>query len=84
MALVWEGSQEEVRRALAQLPGVAEVIATDSGADVTLSGDLVVVRPLLADAVQSGGGRLQSLTTWSVALEDLFLRLTGSRQEGGV
>ena len=84
VALAWEGPQEEVRRALAQLPGVAEVIATDSGADVTLSGDPVVVRPRLADAVQSGGGRLQSLTTRSVTLEDLFLRLTGGRQEGGV
>ncbi len=84
VALVWEGSQEEVRRALAQLPGVAEVIATDSGAEVTLSGDPVVVRPRLADTVQSGGGRLQSLTTRSITLEDLYLRLTGGRQEGGV
>ena len=80
--LVWDGAETAVREAVAALPGVAEVIATEVGAKVVLDGDPATVRPELAAAVIGAGGRLQRLEDRSPSLEDLFLRLTGAARRG--
>jgi ABC-2 type transport system ATP-binding protein len=79
--LAWNGAETMVRSALLAVPGVAEVIPTERGAEVVLSADPAEVRPLLAEAVMSRGGRLQQLEDRAPSLEDLFLQLTGHRRE---
>jgi ABC-2 type transport system ATP-binding protein len=80
--LAWDGQETAVRSALLAVPGVAEVIATERGAEVLLAADPAEVRPLLAEAVLSRGGRLQQLEDRAPSLEDLFLQLTGHGREG--
>jgi len=83
VTLRWDGVRDEVYRALAALEGVAEVIATAAGADVSLRADPRQMRPQLAAAVIGAGGSLQGMTDRVVSLEDLFLRLTGDRISSG-
>jgi ABC-2 type transport system ATP-binding protein len=79
--LAWEDRREDVLAALARVAGVASVVPTALGAEIILDGDPREVRPLLAAAVQTAGGRLQNMIDRTPSLEDLFLRLTGSQQE---
>ena len=83
VALRWDGERDQVCRALAAVEGVAEVVATAAGADVSLRADPQEVRPRLAAAVISAGGSLQGMTDRAASLEDLFLRLTGGGKRGG-
>jgi len=82
IVLRWDGNRDEVRRALAAVGGVLEVVATPAGADVSLRSQPERWRPLLAEAVRQAGGQLQGMADRAISLEDLFLRLTGKSDTG--
>ncbi|PID79336.1 hypothetical protein CSB20_10685 [bacterium DOLZORAL124_64_63] len=75
--LSWDGQRPAVLAALRDVAGVAELQATDDGAEVHIAGDPSEARPLLAEAVLRAGGRLQQLQDRGPNLEEMFLSLTG-------
>jgi len=78
VALSWDGDREAVVRALRRVAGVEAVTVTGEGAEVSIAGDPVEVRPRLVESVLAAGGRLQNIEDRGPSLEDLFLRLTGA------
>ena len=78
VVLSWDGDREAVARALAKVAGVDEVTVTDDGAEVSIAGNPVEIRPALVESVLAAGGRLQNIRDGGPSLEDLFLRLTGA------
>jgi ABC-2 type transport system ATP-binding protein len=74
--LSWDGDREAVARALARVAGVDEVTVTAAGAEVSIAGNPVEIRPALVESVLRAGGRLQNISDGGPTLEDLFLRLT--------
>lgn len=76
--LSWDGDREAVSQALAKVAGVDEVTVTDEGAEVSIAGNPVEIRPALVESVLAAGGRLQNIRDGGPSLEDLFLRLTGA------
>jgi ABC-2 type transport system ATP-binding protein len=78
VVLSWDGEREAVAAALERVAGVAAVTVTGNGAEVVIAGDPLEVRPDLAAAVVSAGGRLQNIQDKGPSLEDLFLKLTGA------
>jgi len=77
VVLSWDGDREAVARALAEVTGVDEVVVTAEGAQVSIAGNPVEVRPKLVESVLRAGGQLQNISDKGPSLEDLFLRLTG-------
>ncbi|MCP4572953.1 MAG: ABC transporter ATP-binding protein [bacterium] len=75
--LSWDGDWEAVATALRTVAGVDSVTITDAGAEVSIAGNPVEVRPRLVESVLAAGGRLQNIQDRGPSLEDLFLRLTG-------
>ncbi|HPF71505.1 MAG TPA: ABC transporter ATP-binding protein [Candidatus Krumholzibacteria bacterium] len=73
----WDGDRQAVAEALALVAGVDDVVVTDQGAEVSIAGNPVEIRPRLVESVLASGGRLQGLQDKGPSLEDLFLRLTG-------
>lgn len=78
VVLSWDGDREQVAAALRLVAGVDTVIVTDAGAEVSIAGNPVEVRPRLVESVLAAGGRLQNIQDRGPSLEDLFLRLTGA------
>ncbi|MCG8477322.1 MAG: DUF4162 domain-containing protein, partial [Cytophagales bacterium] len=78
VVVTWEGDRDKVAAALARVTGVDDVKVTDEGAEVSIAGNPVEIRPALVDSVLAAGGRLQNLSDRGPTLEDLFLRLTGA------
>lgn len=76
--LTWEGSREEVGKALAAVVGEDAVRLTATGAEVAIAGNPVEIKPKLVESVLRAGGKLQGLEDRGPTLEDLFLRLTGA------
>jgi ABC-2 type transport system ATP-binding protein len=76
--LSWDGDREAVARALRLVAGVDTVTITDDGAEVSIAGNPVEVRPRLVESVIAAGGKLQNIRDRGPSLEDLFLRLTGA------
>jgi ABC-2 type transport system ATP-binding protein len=77
VVLSWDGDREAVARALAEVTGVDDVVVTSEGAEVSIAGNPVEVRPKLVESVLQAGGQLQNISDKGPSLEDLFLRLTG-------
>ncbi len=80
VVLAWDGSREAVGRALAEVVGEDAVEMTDDGAEISIAGNPVEIKPKLVESVMRAGGRLQGLEDRGPTLEDLFLRLTGADQ----
>ena len=77
VVLTWDGNREAVASALAKVTGVDDLIVTEKGAEVSIAGNPVEIRPKLVESVIGAGGRLQNIHDKGPSLEDLFLRLTG-------
>jgi len=77
VVLSWDGDREAVAVALAEVTGVDDVVITPEGAEVSIAGNPVEVRPKLVESVLRAGGQLQNISDKGPSLEDLFLRLTG-------
>ena len=67
-------------RALAEVVGDDSVRLTDDGAEISIAGNPVEIKPKLVESVLRAGGKLQKLEDRGPTLEDLFLRLTGADQ----
>jgi ABC-2 type transport system ATP-binding protein len=78
VVLSWDGDREQVAAALASVAGVHDVVITDSGAEVSIAGNAVEIRPRLVESVLRAGGLLQNIHDKGPGLEDLFMRLTGA------
>jgi hypothetical protein len=78
--LSWDGDREKVAAALARVAGVDDVVITDDGAEVSIAGNAVEIRPRLVQSVLEAGGQLQNIHDKGPSLEDLFMRLTGAGQ----
>jgi len=74
----WDGNRDQVAAALAAVVGEDAVRLTDQGAEISIAGNAVEIKPRLVESVLAAGGRLQSLEDRGPTLEDLFLRLTGA------
>ncbi len=74
----WDGNRDQVARALAAVVGEDAVRLTDAGAEISIAGNAVEIKPRLVESVLGAGGKLQSLEDRGPTLEDLFLRLTGA------
>ena len=72
--------REAVGRALAEVVGDEAVRLTDDGAEISIAGSPVEIKPKLVESVLRAGGKLQKLEDRGPTLEDLFLRLTGADQ----
>jgi hypothetical protein len=70
-----------VAAALAAVVGEQAVHLTDAGAEISIAGNPVEIKPRLVESVLGAGGRLQNLEDRGPTLEDLFLRLTGAVPE---
>jgi len=81
VVLNWDGERETVGRALAEVVGEDAVELTADGAEISIAGSPVEIKPKLVESVLRAGGRLQKLEDRGPTLEDLFLRLTGA--DGG-
>ncbi len=81
VVLSWDGNREEVAAALAAVVGEQAVHLTDAGAEISIAGNPVEIKPRLVESVLGAGGRLQNLEDRGPTLEDLFLRLTGAVPE---
>ena len=80
VVLSWDGNREAVGRALAEVVGDEAVRLTDDGAEISIAGSPVEIKPKLVESVLRAGGKLQKLEDRGPTLEDLFLRLTGADQ----
>jgi ABC-2 type transport system ATP-binding protein len=78
VVLSWDGNRDEVHRALAAVVGKDAVRLTAEGAEISIAGSPVEIKPRLVESVLRAGGRLQKLEDRGPTLEDLFLRLTGA------
>ncbi|RKZ19997.1 hypothetical protein DRQ50_00805 [bacterium] len=78
VVLSWDGDRDAVAQALARVTGVDDVKVTEDGAEVSIAGNPVEIRPALVESVLAAGGRLQNIRDGGPSLEDLFLRLTGA------
>jgi hypothetical protein len=78
VVLSWDGDREQVAAALASVAGVHDVVITSSGAEVSIAGNAVEIRPRLVESVLRAGGLLQNIHDKGPGLEDLFMRLTGA------
>ncbi len=76
--LSWDGNREQVHQALNEVVGQDAVRLTDDGAEISIAGSPVEIKPKLVESVLRAGGRLQKLEDRGPTLEDLFLRLTGA------
>jgi ABC-2 type transport system ATP-binding protein len=81
VVLSWDGDRGAVADALADVVGRDNIQLTDGGAEVSIAGNPVEVKPRLVESVLRAGGRLQGMEDRGPTLEDLFLRLTGA--DGG-
>ena len=81
VVLSWDGDRGAVADALADVVGRDNVQLTEGGAEVSIAGNPVEIKPRLVESVLRAGGRLQGLEDRGPTLEDLFLRLTGA--DGG-
>lgn len=75
--LSWDGDRDKVAAALARVTGVQDVLVTATGAEVSIAGNAVEIRPRLVESVLQAGGLLQNIHDKGPSLEDLFMRLTG-------
>jgi ABC-2 type transport system ATP-binding protein len=83
VVLSWDGNRDEVHRALAAVVGEDAIRLTEQGAEVSIAGNPVEIKPKLVESVLRAGGRLQNLEDRGPTLEDLFLRLTGAGPASG-
>ena len=83
VVLSWDGNREAVGRALAEVVGADAVNLTTAGAEVSIAGNPVEIKPRLVESVLRAGGKLQGLEDRGPTLEDLFLRLTGAAPDEG-
>jgi ABC-2 type transport system ATP-binding protein len=80
-----QGPQEEIERILKQVPGVENIVFSDAGGhsqfiiDCDPSEDL---RTELTKRVVEHGWGLKEIRSGGLSLEEVFLRLTTSKQEG--
>jgi len=79
--LSWDGNRDQVHQALNEVVGKEAVRLTEDGAEISIAGSPVEIKPKLVESVMRAGGRLQKLEDRGPTLEDLFLRLTGA--DGG-
>jgi ABC-2 type transport system ATP-binding protein len=79
VVLSWDGDRALVAAALARVAGVDEVVITETGAEVSIAGNAVEIRPRLVESVIQAGGHLQNIHDKGPSLEDLFLSLTGAK-----
>ncbi len=79
VVLSWDGDRAQVAAALARVAGVDDVVITESGAEVSIAGNAVEIRPRLVESVLQAGGQLQNIHDKGPSLEDLFLSLTGAK-----
>jgi ABC-2 type transport system ATP-binding protein len=73
----WDGDRDAVVAALTKVVGEEAVRVTEAGAEISIAGNPVEIKPRLVESVLAAGGRLQGLEDRGPTLEDLFLRLTG-------
>jgi ABC-2 type transport system ATP-binding protein len=78
VVLSWDGDREKVAAALARVAGVDDVTVTATGAEVSIAGNPVEIRPRLVESVLAAGGLLQNVHDKGPSLEELFMRLTGA------
>ena len=79
IVLSWDGDRAQVAAALARVAGVDDVVITATGAEVSIAGNAVEIRPRLVESVLRAGGQLQNIHDKGPSLEDLFLSLTGAK-----
>lgn len=79
VVLSWDGDRALVAAALARVAGVDDVVLTETGAEVSIAGNAVEIRPRLVESVIQAGGQLQNIHDKGPSLEDLFLSLTGAK-----
>ncbi len=79
VVLSWDGDRALVAAALARVTGVDDVVITETGAEVSIAGNAVEIRPRLVESVLQAGGQLQNIHDKGPSLEDLFLSLTGAK-----
>jgi ABC-2 type transport system ATP-binding protein len=79
VVLSWDGDRALVAAALARVAGVDDVVITETGAEVSIAGNAVEIRPRLVESVLQAGGQLQNIHDKGPSLEDLFLSLTGAK-----
>ncbi len=60
------------------MAGVDDVTVTATGAEVSIAGNPVEIRPRLVESVLAAGGLLQNVHDKGPSLEELFMRLTGA------
>ena len=78
VVLNWDGDREAVGKALAEVVGEDAVELTAKGAEISIAGNPVEIKPRLVESVMRAGGKLQGMEDRGPTLEDLFLRLTGA------
>jgi ABC-2 type transport system ATP-binding protein len=83
VVLSWDGDRALVAAALARVAGVDDVVITETGAEVSIAGNAVEIRPRLVESVIQAGGQLQNIHDKGPSLEDLFLSLTGAKGQAG-
>ena len=81
VVLSWDGNREAVGQALTEVVGSDAIRLTEFGAEISIAGNPVEIKPKLVESVLRAGGKLQKLEDRGPTLEDLFLRLTGA--DGG-
>ena len=80
VVLAWDGNREAVSQALAEVVDSDAIRLTEFGAEISIAGNPVEIKPKLVESVLRAGGKLQKLEDRGPTLEDLFLRLTGADQ----
>lgn len=75
------GDEGTIRERLERIAGVMKVTTEGSGRFVIEAGKEQRVRPEIARAVIASGWELNELRGVSMSLEDIFLELTGGREE---